>query len=586
VLARRALVGASVSGTSAARSEGKRFEYRRREPQASVLHKLVRENIEPFLQYTREHYRKPLPKYVEHELRRLLRCGDPWQGFTRVRCRKCRHEFFVAFSCGARTICCSCAGRRMAAASIHLTDRVLPDVPVRQFVLSVPYELRMLLASKSEVLSAVIRIVMRVVLGFYRKRGRELRLGRAEAGALSFVQRSGGSLNANCHLHSIAIDGIYTRDEHTGAPRFHFVEPPSAAELAQMVSTICERVCKMLRRRGLVGEVNHGSNEAEQVLEALQACRKVALSRGRFERLDEHGRAQQRLFPDDELPIARKKAGRWTADVSGFSLNAGVSFGALDRKGRERLVRYCTRPPLAMDRLSVLRDGSVAYRTKWRSTGGTTHRVMAPREFMARLASIVAPPRRPLTRYHGVLAPNSSWRRQIVQASRASSEPCVDACCAQSPAKSASNAPAAASPADSTSQVAQPSMPAALPREVPSAESQKPEPPKRSRTSTSYVPWAQLMQRTLGINPLNCPVCKATMTLLAVITKQDVILKILSHLNVPRYALMADEPSVAYYDMTDEPVPSWVLGLDPDPEADARAPPASYEGIDPPSPDE
>ena len=76
------------------------------------------------------------------------------------------------------------------------------------------------------------------------------------------------------------------------------------------------------------------------------------------------------------------------------------------------------------------------------------------------------------------------------------------------------------------------------------------------------------------------------MTLLAVITKQDVILKILSHLNVPRYALTADEPSVAYYDMTGEPVPSWVLGVDPDPEADARAPPTSYDGIDPPAPDE
>jgi hypothetical protein len=94
------------------------------------------------------------------------------------------------------------------------------------------------------------------------------------------------------------------------------------------------------------------------------------------------------------------------------------------------------------------------------------------------------------------------------------------------------------------------------------------------------------MQRTLGINPLQCPVCQATMMLLAVITKQDVILRILSHLNVPRYALMADEPSVAYYDMTGEPVPSWVLGLDPDPDADARAPPASYDGIDPPAPDE
>jgi hypothetical protein len=144
------------------------------------------------------------------------------------------------------------------------------------------------------VLSALIRIVMRVVLGFYRGRGRELGLGRAEAGALSFVQRSGGSLNANCHLHAIVIDGIYTRDQSSGAPRFHLVDPPSAAELGQMGTAICERVCKMLQRRGLVGEANHQSHEAEQVLEALQACRTVALSRDRFERLDEHGRAQGR----------------------------------------------------------------------------------------------------------------------------------------------------------------------------------------------------------------------------------------------------------------------------------------------------
>ena len=342
MLARRALLRAAVSGTSAARGEDKRFEYKRREPQASVLHKLVRENLEPFLQYTREHYRKPLPKYVERELRGLLRCGDPWQGFTRVKCRRCRHEFFVALSCGARTACPSCSARRMAAASIHLCDRVLPETPVRQFVLSVPYELRLLLASKSEVLSAVIRIVMRVVLGFYRKRGRELGLGKAEPGAVSFVQRSGGSLNSNTHLHIIVIDGVYSRDESSGAPRFHFVEPPSAADLTQMVTTICERVCKMLGRRGLLGEANHESNEADTTPDALAACRKVSLSRGRFERLDERGRAQQQLFPDDEQGMRRKKDGRWTADFKGFSLNAGVSLSALDRRGRERLVRYCT----------------------------------------------------------------------------------------------------------------------------------------------------------------------------------------------------------------------------------------------------
>ena len=312
-MARGWLLRAEVSSAAAATAQGKHFEYKRREPQASVLHQLVREHLEPFLAYTREHYKKPLPKYVERELRGLLRCGDPWQGFTRVKCRRCRHEFFVALSCGARTACPSCASRRMAAASIHLCDRVIPDTPVRQFVLSVPYEFRLLLASKPEVLSAVVRSVMRVVLGWYRARGRELGFAGAETGALSFVQRCGGSLNSNTHLHIIAIDGVYTRDKTSGAPRFHFVEPPSAEDLALMVATICERVCRMLGRRGLLGEATHDNNEADTTPDALAACRKVSLSRGRFERLDERGRAQQQLLPDDEPWMRRKKDDRWTA---------------------------------------------------------------------------------------------------------------------------------------------------------------------------------------------------------------------------------------------------------------------------------
>nr|MBK7070558.1 transposase [Deltaproteobacteria bacterium] len=34
---------------------------------------------------------------------------------------------------------------------------------------------------------------------------------------------------------------------------------------------------------------------------------------------------------------------------------------------------------------------------------------MTPMEFMGRLSAVVAPPRTPLVRYHGVLAPNSPW---------------------------------------------------------------------------------------------------------------------------------------------------------------------------------
>jgi len=291
-----------VSAAAAARTEEQRFEYKRREPQSQVLHRLVREHLEPFLAYTRGRYRKPLPKYVERELRGLLRCGDPWHGFTRVRCPRCRHEFFVAFSCGARTVCPSCAGRRMAAASVHLTDRVLPDAPVRQYVLSAPYELRLLLASRSEVLSAV--------------------------------------MNCHTHPHVIVIDGVYSRQD-VGTTRFHFVEPPSAQELASLVATICERVCRMLRRRGLMGEASHDSNEVRLPEAAIDGCRTVAMSRRRFEP-DPGG---DRGDVDDRRPRSRKippKPGRASAraaDGSQPSANRAIRTPARPRHPTRDVLR-------------------------------------------------------------------------------------------------------------------------------------------------------------------------------------------------------------------------------------------------------
>ena len=68
------------------------------------------------------------------------------------------------------------------------------------------------------------------------------------------------------------------------------------------------------------------------------------------------------------------------------------------------------------------------------------------------------------------------------------------------------------------------------------------------------------------------------------ITRREVIDRILSHVKVPRYALTADEPTLAYYDVTGEPVPAWAFGVDPDP--DERGPPMDCGLVDPPAPDE
>lgn len=79
----------------------------------------------------------------------------------------------------------------MANTGASLVDRVVPDVPVRQFVLSIPYELRRLAAFDPGVLTALNRIFVEAVLADYRARARRSGDGDGQTGAVTLVQRFG-----------------------------------------------------------------------------------------------------------------------------------------------------------------------------------------------------------------------------------------------------------------------------------------------------------------------------------------------------------------------------------------------------------
>ena len=99
--------------------------------------------------------------------------------------------------------------------------------------------------------------------------------------------------------------------------------------------------------------------------------------------------------------------------MEGLSLNAATHLHAHDREGIERLCRYGARPPFALERLSQRPDGRLSYRLR-HPRGGRTHLVLEPLEFLRKLATLIPPPRHHLTRFHGVLAPHASWRREVV----------------------------------------------------------------------------------------------------------------------------------------------------------------------------
>jgi len=104
-----------------------------------------------------------VPGYVEEELLAYLECGILCFGFGRALCTGCGQGFVIAFSCKGRGVCPSCNGRHMAQTASHLVDHVIPTVPVRQWVISVPKRLRGFLADRPEAVSALTKILCRAI---------------------------------------------------------------------------------------------------------------------------------------------------------------------------------------------------------------------------------------------------------------------------------------------------------------------------------------------------------------------------------------------------------------------------------------
>jgi DNA-directed RNA polymerase subunit RPC12/RpoP len=176
--------------------------YRRRRPETTTLHRIVREHLETYL--TLAHEADPMadrvPDHVEAEFRNYLKCGILAHGFARARCATCGYDFLVAFSCKGRGACPSCSAKRMVETAAHLVDHIIPHVPVRQFVLSVPKRLRPHLHYRPRTASAVLHILLRALRGTLRE-ACPTAPRTASMGAVSFLHRFGSSLNPHYHFH-------------------------------------------------------------------------------------------------------------------------------------------------------------------------------------------------------------------------------------------------------------------------------------------------------------------------------------------------------------------------------------------------
>jgi hypothetical protein len=91
----------------------------------------------------------------------------------------------------------------MVESAAHLIDYVLPDVPVRQWVLSFPWPLRMLFAARPDALSRCLSVITRAIQSDLTHRAGLKVSSGARTGVVTVIQRFGGALNLNIHLHRV-----------------------------------------------------------------------------------------------------------------------------------------------------------------------------------------------------------------------------------------------------------------------------------------------------------------------------------------------------------------------------------------------
>jgi len=455
-----------------------------------VLYQVLQEHLETFLERVELDGRN-LPRFVVRELRGFLRCGIRAHGFVRVRCPKCRHEFGVAFSCKGRGWCPSCGGRFMAQTAAHLVEHVLPEgVGYRQWVLTLPWDLRYRVAYDAKLCSAILRLFVRKLSAWHLDRATAQGVESAQWGAVTVVQRFGSAMQLMPHFHTVGFDGVLSVPKGADSALVQQLAAPTDDEIGRLVEEVHARLRRLLQRRGLLPDEHAAASEEDALASeepALATCYATAL------------RAPRKLdvglwtVPSEAKASCSKPL---CARFGGLDLHAGVSVAASDRQGLERLCRYLCRPPVSHDRLEQLDDEHVGLRLKTPYSDGTTHLVLHAHEFLQRLCALVPRPGTHRVHYHGLLAPAARDRRRVVPAPQLVDD----------------------GPSDGEEEEA-------IAVDIEDDE-------RRRRPTVRKLLWAALLQRVFGIDALRCPKCDGRMRVIATIIEAKVVKAILDALGL------------------------------------------------------
>jgi Putative transposase len=408
----------------------------------------------------------------------------------------------------------------MAQMAAHLVEQVIPWVPTRPWVVSVPIPFRYWLASSQALTAQVPTIIRSTIAQYYVNQAvtHGVPRGKVHPGSGPFIQRFGSAINLTVHFHPLFLEGVYLdRTAARRKPRLVTGEPPNEADVADVVQKISRRLIRKFCRLGyLEAGLDATGATGDDPLRDHEPALAYTMAASVQQRIACGERAGQPVRPigagfgyEGEAP---RLTGPRCASVHGFSLHAQTQIPAHRRDQLERLIRYTDRGAVSLERLAQDANGDRVSTCTHPWSDGTTGMRLSPLELLEKLAALVPLPRVHLVRYAGCLAPHSALREAIRPTPRQQGVDGAD-----------------------------------------------------TPTGTPYWHWARLLGRVFALEMAICPWCHGgALRIIAVITQESVLMRILRHLQ-----LAAVPPPIApararqeIYAFAEAHATAWGLGGD------------------------
>jgi hypothetical protein len=329
----------------------RRMGYRKRKFGDNPLYRILSDHWQNFLDAYEHRFQRvcgALRSVACDVVKRFLDCGNPMNGFARIKCESCGAEKLLYFSCKTRGFCPSCQARRAEEWAMWFADNLSEPANHHQIVFTIPKMLRSYFRFNRKLMTDLSRAANRAVVRFIQQTA-----GKEITPAMVVVKHTHGEgVRFHPHLHTLPAAGGWDKERV-----WHTLPAWNQSALRELFQI---EVFRFLR--------------------------------------------EKELLPKKRMEMILS----WRH--SGFNVHISEPIQAGDKAALTRVARYMLRSPVVISRLSYDREGQKVKINKRNTTSGDEI-VLDVLDFIARLSAQIPDPHERIVLYYGLYSNASGTRR-------------------------------------------------------------------------------------------------------------------------------------------------------------------------------